>query len=97
LVLSHLAFTHDKKPKAEKYRTFASPNGRFQIVVYRIPNLDFMPGQSSDAPGYFQLCETATGKILRERPVEMVQLVDDVVWSPRSVNIRLLADWELTP
>lgn len=80
---------------AEEYRAFASPDGRFQVVVYRIPSRITMPGQSSDASGYFQLCETWTGRVLRERSVEMVQLVDQIEWSATNVDVRLLADWSL--
>lgn len=84
-----------RRSGAEKYRTFASPDGRFQIVVYRIPSSVAMPGQSSDAPGYFQLRDTRTGRVLQERSVEMVQLVDLIEWSPTNVDVRLLADWSL--
>ena len=80
-----------------QYRTFSSPDGRFQIVVFRKPRLVAMPGQSSDAPGYFQLRDTRTGRVLRERSVEMVQLVDRVEWSPTKVDVFLLADWDLPP
>jgi hypothetical protein len=84
-----------RRSGAEEYRTFASPDGRFQIVVYRIPTGAAMPGQSSDAPGYFQLRDMRTGRVLRERSVEMVQLVDQIEWSPTNVDVRLLADWSL--
>ena len=80
---------------AEEYRTFASPDGRFQIVVYRIPSRIAMPGQSSDSPGYFQLRDARTGRTLRERSVEMVQLVDRIEWSPTNVDVGLLENWSL--
>ena len=84
-----------RRSGAEEYRRFASPDGRFQIVVFRIPSRVAMPGQSSDAPGYIQLRDTRTGRVLRERSVEMVQLVDRIEWSPTNVDVRLLADWSL--
>jgi len=84
-----------RRSGAKEYRTFASPDGRFQIVVYRIPSLIAMPGQSSDSPGYFQLRDARTGRVLQERSVEMVQLVDWVEWSRTNVDVRLLADWSL--
>ena len=80
---------------AEEYRTFDSPDGRFQIVVFRMPSRFSMPGQSSDAPGYVQLRDTRTGQVLQERSVGMVQLVDHIDWSPTNADIRLLADWRL--
>jgi hypothetical protein len=84
-----------RRSSAEEYRAFASPDGRFQIVVSRIPTGFAMPGQSSDASGYFQLRDTRTGRVLRERSVEMIQLVDRIEWSPTNVDVRLLADWSL--
>jgi hypothetical protein len=84
-----------RRSGAEVYRTFASPDGRFQIVVYRIPTRGALPGQGSDASGYFQLREARTGRVLRERSVEMVQLVAGIEWSSTNVDVRLLADWEL--
>jgi hypothetical protein len=80
---------------AEEYRTFASPDGQFQIVVYRMPMHSAFPGQGSDAPGYFQLREARTGRVLRERAVEMVQLVDRIDWSPTNVAVLFLTDWSL--
>ncbi len=79
------------RPKGEEYRRYSSPDGRFQIVVFRIPTAFAMPGQSSDAPGYFQLLDTQTGRVLREQEVEMVQLVDRIEWSATNVMVRLLA------
>src|SRR5258705_10738932 len=78
-----------RRSGAEEYRTFASPDGRFQIVVYRLRRPAAVPGQASDAPGYFQLRDARTGRVLRERRVEMVQLVDQIAWSPPNVDVRL--------
>lgn len=94
-VLVAFGFCVGRRSGAEEYRTFASPDGRFKIVVYRIPSLIAMPGQSSHSPGYFQLRDARTGRVLQERSVEMVQLVDWVEWSRTNVDVRLLADWSL--
>ena len=94
-VLVAFGFRVGRRSGAEEYRTFASPDGRFKIVVYRIPTRIAMPGQSSDSPGYFQLHDSRTGRVLQERSVEMVQLVDRIEWSRTNVDIRLLADWSL--
>ena len=83
------AFRSDGVPQ------FVSPDGRFQIVVYSLPSGIVMPGQSSDVPGYFQLRDAQTGRVLRERSVEMVQLVDQIEWSTTNVDVRLLANWSL--
>jgi hypothetical protein len=84
-----------RRSGARQHRIFPSPDNRFQIVVYRVPALFALPGQSSDAPGYFQLRETQSGRVLKESSVEMVQLVERVEWSPTHVNVHLLADWSL--
>jgi hypothetical protein len=90
-----VAFMLLRRPQGEEYRRYSSPDGRFQIVVFRIPTSFAMPGGSADAPGYFQLLETQTGRVLREQAVEMVQLADHVTWSATNVEVRLLADWSL--
>jgi len=98
LVLAGLAafgFRAWQRANAQEYRTFVSPDGRFQIVVYRMPSHSTFPGQTSDTPGFIQLRDARTGRVLRERRVEMVQLVDRIAWTPTNVDIRLLADWRL--
>jgi len=90
-----VAFRAWQRSGTEVYRTFSSPDNRFQIVVFRTPAGFGMPGQSSDAPGYFQLRNTRSGQVLKEDSVEMVQLVDRVEWTPTNVNVKLLADWSL--
>lgn len=79
-----------------EYRTFNSPDGRYKIVVYRVPETSAtMPGQAGDAPGPVCLYETANGKLLNEKRVEMVQVIDQISWSATNVDIKLFADWKL--
>ena len=80
--------------RASEYRTYASPDGKFKVVVYRIPQLISLPGQSSDAPGFVRLFD-GNGKILGKADLEMVQLVERVEWSSNSVSIPLIAEWKL--
>ena len=54
-----------------------------------------MPGQSSDAPGFVRLYDLRTGRLLQEKDVEMVQLIDQFEWSPTNLCIKLFADWRL--
>ena len=84
-----------RRPRAQEYRRYSSPDGRFQIVVFRKPSSFAMPGQGSDAPGFFQLRVVRTGRVLRQREVETVQLVDRIEWSATNVDVHLLADWSL--
>lgn len=84
-----------RRSKGEEYRRYSSLDGRFQVVVFRLPGAFAMPGGSPDAPGYIQLRDAQTGRVLHEQEVEMVQLVDHVEWSATNVYIRLLANWSL--
>ena len=79
-----------------EYRTFASPDGRFKVVVYCSRQwLGAMPGQAGDAPGHVCLYEVTTGNLLERKPVEMVQLVEQVTWSATNVDIKFIAEWNL--
>ncbi|GEM_PF-2275098 len=71
---------------ARYHSTIQSPDGRHQIVVYKIPMLFAAPGQGSDAPCYVQL-QTKSGKVLNEGYMEMIQLIDPVDWTNHSVSI----------
>lgn len=79
---------------AEEYRRFTSPDGRFEVVVYRLPMLVSMPGQSGDASGYVQLRDSG-GKVLHEKSVNMIQEVEEPRWTSSNVTIKLLVQWDL--
>ena len=67
--------------QAEAYRSDNSPDGRFRVVVYRLPMPVAMPGQSSDAPGFVRLYDQKRGRTPKQSSVRMVQLVDQLEWS----------------
>lgn len=93
--LIHLTACGFMFSKLEKYQTFDSPDGRFKIVVMRKSKFfGLAPGQAGDAPGEVRLLDK-DGNILQKTDVEMVQIVEKVEWKPRSVHIKLVADWEL--
>ena len=94
-VLLALGCRSGSAPKAEEYRSYASPDGRFKMVVYRIPMQSAMPGQSGDAPGFVRLYDQRTGHILEQKDVEMVQNIDQFEWSATNLYIKLFADWRL--
>jgi len=80
---------------AKEYARFTSPDGNYEIVVFREPVWPaVMPGQAGDAPGTVRLYDQH-GKLLRQARVEMVQLVNEVEWTDDSVRIKLIAEWEL--
>lgn len=84
--------------RTEVYRTFTSPAGRYQLVVVRRrPFMAVMPGQAGDTDGWVRLCD-AGGRILREQAVEgPVSAVDTVRWERDRVDVKLIAEWPLSP
>jgi hypothetical protein len=81
--------------REELYVEFPRPDGRFKILVYRRPGLLAMaPGQSGDAPGRVLLVD-GRGNVLREAPVEMVQLIEVPEWREDAVEVRPFGDWPL--
>lgn len=80
---------------ARSYKTFVSPDQRFQVEVFRIGTpLPMMPGAAGDAPGFVRL-RTREGKVLREHDIAAVQLVEQIRWSPTRVDIPLIVEWPL--
>ena len=80
---------------AKEYARFTSPDGSYAIVVFREPAWPAaMPGQAGDAPGGVRLYDRH-GTVLQEARVAMVQLVEHVEWTADSVEIKLIAQWEL--
>lgn len=77
------------------YKTFVSPDERFRVAVFRtnMPWLMF-PGSAGDAPGFVRL-QTWKGQVLQEQDIEAVQLIEQIRWSPTSVDIPLIAEWPL--
>ncbi len=94
-VLLGVGFHFYRRSQAGEYRSYTSPDGRFRMVVYRLPMPFQMPGQSSDAPGFVRLYDQRSGRILRQKDVKMVQLIDQFEWSPTNLSIKLFADWKL--
>lgn len=77
------------------YKTVTSPDDRFQLAVFRIGwPWPISPGSASDAPGFVRL-QTKDGTVLQEQNLEAVQLVDQIDWKPRRVEIKLIVEWEL--
>jgi hypothetical protein len=83
------------KSSPEPYRSSVSPDGRFEMVVYRVPTKSAMPGQAGDAPGFVRLYDKRTGRVLEQKDVEMVQNIDQFEWSATNLYIKLFADWKL--
>jgi hypothetical protein len=82
---------------SEEYSTFTRPDGKYRVVVSKkttFLNLKPTIGGSSDAPGVVRLYDQQ-GKLLQETKVDMVQQVETVEWPPKSVYIKLIAEWAL--
>lgn len=87
-----------RTPAMEEYRAYTSPDGRLKLVVYRTPAKSMaMPGQSGDVPGFVRLYELKTGRILEQKDVALVQLIDPPEWSATNADLKLFADWKLPP
>ena len=78
----------------EEHARYQSPDGHFQVVVYRQPMLSTTPGQGGDAPGTVVLVGPDR-KVVRRQPIEMVQLASEPVWTKTRVTMKLQFDWEL--
>jgi hypothetical protein len=95
LVTLVVAVHYWRRATAEVYHTFTSPDGRFKVVVYRIPSVVAAPGDSGGARGYVRLYDSQTGRVLAQKNVEMVQSIDQMEWLSTNVDIKLFADWRL--
>lgn len=84
-----------RRAAASEYRTFQSPDGKYKVVVYRLPEFSrIMPGQYGDAPGYVRLYDNS-GHVLAQTDVGMVQIADRVTWEKDKVDVWLVAEWNL--
>ena len=78
------------------YKTFVSPDERFYVSVFRLGvPWPMFPGSAGDAPGFIRL-ETWDGRVLHEQDIEAVQWVEQIRWSPTSVDVPLIAEWPLS-
>ena len=81
---------------ASEFQTLNSPLSDHYLIVYRYASLlALSPGSSGDLPGYVQLYN-GQGEQLREKDVEMVQLIQNVHWTENSVTIKFVLDWPLS-
>jgi hypothetical protein len=80
---------------SSQYKTFESPSGNYHVSVFSIPMIPMiMPGGAGDTAGFVQLIDK-NGNVLKEKDVEMVQLIDEVNWSDKKVSIPLFTEWPL--
>jgi hypothetical protein len=94
LIILVSAYEWTRATHEEVYTQFVSPTGDYKIVVFRTASpWARMPGQAGDAPGRVVLLDRS-GHRLREAPVEMVQLVEGVLWEPSGVSIRNVGQWQ---
>jgi hypothetical protein len=77
-----------------QYAVYESPKKDYTIVLYRIPMKFSMPGGASGAPGIVCLYNSK-GERLKEKKIEMVQLMEQPEWSDKNVSIKLFADWDI--
>ena len=78
LIAASFLIAGERKRALDHY-TVDSPDPRFKFELFRLPLPFAMPGGGGDAPAYVQL-RTASGKILEEGYLDMVQLFE-VHWN----------------
>jgi hypothetical protein len=89
------AVPYIRRHNAIVYSVIPSPDGRYKIVVYGLPQfIPVDPGQGGDANGFVQLQDNA-GHVLQEKDITMVQNIDQVYWTHDKVDIKLFAEWNL--
>lgn len=81
---------------ASEHARFKSPDGCYELVVFRHPTMLAMPGQASDAPGTI-LLTTAEGRELERTSVSKVQLVSTPRWEKDKVSMKFLCEWPRRP
>jgi hypothetical protein len=83
--------------REELHASFSRPDGQYRVLVFRrMYSFGVMPGQGGDVPGRVVLVDRS-GEALREAPVEMVQLVENVEWLDAGVFIFPCGEWTLPP
>jgi hypothetical protein len=79
-----------------------SPDGKFQIVMYRNPRLYDVPESLGFGQGFVRLREVASGKVLAQKHAEELSPLREFKWSATNIIIYHLpgtndvfADWDL--
>lgn len=89
LAAATMLFYQSKHKRPSIHAVFSHPGGKMRLVIERqSPSWlsSAMPGQGSDVPGIAKLVNE-NDKILDQRDIEMVQLVDGVQWRSDRVTI----------
>jgi hypothetical protein len=74
----------------------ASPDGRYNITVYRYPRLADVPEVLGFGQGYVQLYEVRSSpRVLNEQVAEDLAAIHRFTWMPSSVEIVGFAEWKL--
>ena len=77
----------------ERIRTYKNLDGKYELRIFRERRFYGMPGQSGDAAGEIILLKE--GVVQRKTTIPMVSMVEEPVWTDKSVYIHLLIDWPL--
>jgi hypothetical protein len=88
---------HSHPACKEIYARDRSPDGRFEVVVCRLPGGAAMPGQGDDAPGLARLVRVQTDEILEEKQLPIVGSYSHPLWNADSVEIVGFTRWDLPP
>jgi len=78
-------------------KPWLSPDGRYQVVVYRYPQLHDVPESLGFGQGFVQLQEAASGRPLAEQKAEDLASLNRFRWSSNKVAVADLVEWDLPP
>lgn len=77
------------------HRSEKSPDGRYSVVVYRLP-VPFSFTEAGVSPGVVRL-QDASGKTLVQKEVPSINAIQKVEWLPGKVAVRPVVEWDLPP
>src|SRR5262245_973658 len=85
-------------PPCEFVSRSISPDGRFEIVLCRLPSTGVaMPGQGDDVSGIARLYNRRVGLVLAGARAELLSGYPGARWYEDSVDLIGIAHWDLPP
>ena len=81
----------------QEYQRVYSPDGKhFAAAKFRAYQswLPIFPGNSGDKSGWIVVSKN-DGTRIGEADVDMVWMIQDIIWKPDTAELRLVATWKL--
>lgn len=96
-IVLFIKLSHSHPECKDVYARDPSPDGRFEVIVCRLPGGAAMPGQGGDAPGLARLVRVRTDEVLEEKELSIIGSYSHPMWNSDSVEIVGVARWDLPP